>query len=88
MNRTEHVTTAETRRQFTLKCKVFPGFVSGEYGILIEFDDQHLYAFAPEDDVLVDPSTVESGKYAAGEVMVSVLGEDNQSATVRLPRQT
>jgi|FLYL01.1.fsa_nt_gi hypothetical protein len=88
MSRTDQLAATEARRQFTLRCKVFPGFVSGEYGILIEFDDEKIYAFAPEDDVLVDPSSVQAGKYASGELLVSVLDEHDESATVRLPQQT
>lgn len=76
------------RSQFVIRCKVFPGFVSGEYGILIEFDGRKVFTFAPISRVNVEEEKVGSGQYTPGELIVPLLDERQDYVTVRLPQES
>lgn len=80
----------DDRRQsrLVIRCKVFAGFVSGEYGILIELGDQRLFTFAPKSRVVVEEEKVVGGEYTPGELIVPLLAEGDDYVTIRLPQQT
>lgn len=73
---------------FVVACKVFPGFVSEEYGILIELEDRKLFTFAPASRVIVDAAAVKEGEYTPGELVVSLLHQESDRVTIRLPQES